>query len=1025
LFVPRTIIAIQMLQAQVKSAQKSKRNKVRAPQPSSEAASANTRFQGSTNSDDDDPIESSPAKAISRGGLSTPKPTSANQNLNSQQKAALETWNHAERVSQGLASPIKAMKSLQPVANANQPIPPANDELQQLLNQESGSASRDRIEEFPSILSSVQNLRKQITTAVAATYRATPPGEPHIHQQTPYLRPEMYTAMANLEAQRAGPQSVASVAHQQILHELAAMREQMMEGQKQLAEQRDINAQLTEQLRLYGSASQPILVPSLSRSSEPSRSASDPTASNLSQFQVPINLTSDAHPNRLRDALLAFKKSNVPTLTPVHVPPGQSEVVLAAWLESPTAPQAGSERNIAHAPQNSPHQSRPRSDTDTAQEPSRHVPSGQIDSPSLPQFRRPFTEEDKAFFKDLLRQDRAARQSDRLQAPARSSTSAASAVGPETRSPSIPRSRSDENKTRTLERTIYKRQQAVAKANAQDEAIIKQLQTRIKQREEAEPRLTIRVKKGTTQVPTRAEERRLAVLTDDRDLLKHGSFRCKREKRSDDEEQDVLDEVRESILEHNRVNPLDIKTTHTKYGHAKHDFVADSDSEVSPHSGDDDDQDEDGTGRSDEPSDSTPDDDPNDPDWQPSSSRTPSPSRKTISKKDYELFQKFKRSQASGNPQQDSVSRITVAVAEQPPDHGEWDDIHHLMTTFKDKHATYAHRCGGIALSVWDCYSSIAKENIIEQLRSTPQGQALNRTAAYLAKLSNEALYALLQQELGLAIDTEVEQALKAVRFKGNVLDIPSWVSFRTSWRQVLSRATKSGEVQPKRLSELFRKAIPDKFITEWFDARKHLTWSEAYDAMLSNLNDSRWLVSYNKAMREHAATPAQKGGAAAPGHLATSAASAKISKPSSANTQPPPVSDSKEPPAGKSAPQENSDRFDPLKYRNSYNVKNVNPNFKRSLNENPDNIPCSRCLDYTHRWGPQFCTVAKRKDDTLIEPPLTATEFATRLKGRWDKGFFFSNELQKDISKHKSPTVRDAAHAASSASKKINGRDE
>jgi hypothetical protein len=979
LFVLRTIIAKKMLQASVKSAQKSKKGKDGAPVSSSIAASAETRPPGSNNDDlewlNADPIHVSPTQPVNRGVAS---PTNfASAKPSSRQKAALEVWNHAERVRLGLASPIKAMKL--PQASKAEGNPPsgteaglgnlspsvsqssANAELQQLLGSASNptlplrpqnfsgqlsQAQGSVLEEVPSILSDVQRLRQQISAAVAATYRSTPSGEPHIHNY-PDFRPDIYTAMANIEAQRPGPVSAAAIAHQQILHEMASLRAQMLESQRQLQEQQALTFTLSQQLRNQGNdRDHPIIIGSQSR------------ASSLPQ----------ASPHLVQQC--EFPDANV-----IPVPADQLAARQQQRLDK------GFSEEIRHSPRNtSGHPSDLAPAAVSPRNTSSHPPDSISAATKPPQFSN----------------------LDSGQAP------------------SVPRQDSDDAAARKLERTIYKRQQSVTKANAQDEAIIKQLQARIKRRSDQEPKLTIRVKKGTA--PSRAEEKRLAVLSGDKELLRHGSFRCKKEDRSEDDEEHVQSEVSEAIKAHNRLNPKDLKRTMTKYGHAKNDFVADSDSEVSRHSHDDEDEDEEGDdNEGEETDDNSEHSDPNDPEWLPGNTPTPSPSRKSISKADYELFKAFKRGQQSGKPQQDSVSHITVAVAEQPPEHGEWDDIHHLMTTFKDKHTTYAHRCGSVALSVWNCYSSTAKENIIEQLRSTPQGRALNRTAEYLAKLSNEAFYALLQQELGLSIDTEVEQALKAVRFKGGVLDVPSWVTFRTSWRQALSRATKSDLVQPNRLSELFRNAIPDKFIVEWFDARKHLTWSEIYDTMLNNLDDPRWLVSYNKAMREHAATPAQKGGAAAPGNSTTSGA--KTSKPSSA--QPPPASDSKETPADKSAPQEKLGGFDPLKYKNSYNVKNVNPNFKRSLNENPDNTPCTRCIDYTHRWGPEFCTVAKRKDGTPIEPALNATEFATRLKGRWDKGFFFSTDLHKDISKHKSPSAREAAHAASSASKKLNHRDE
>jgi hypothetical protein len=94
----------------------------------------------------------------------------------------------------------------------------------------------------------------------------------------------------------------------------------------------------------------------------------------------------------------------------------------------------------------------------------------------------------------------------------------------------------------------------------------------------------------------------------------------------------------------------------------------------------------------------------------------------------------------------------------------------------------------------------------------------------------------------------------------------------------------------------------------------------------------------------------------------------------------------------------------------------NVNPNFVIDINHNPNQLPCERCIDYTHRWGKDLCTTNKRKDGTLVEPALTPTEFAERLKARWDAGFFFNEAL----SNHASPSAQDSAKASLSAATNI-----
>lgn len=222
-----------MLQANARSAQKSKKDKNGAPAPSYIAASAETRPLGSKTDEldwlNEDPIHVSPTQPVNRGTASPSNFASAKP-ISSRQKAALEAWNHAERVRQGLSSPIKSMNLPQTsTAERNSPRgteaglgnqspsvshSSTNAELQQILGSTSnptllprpqnssdqlGQVQGSILEEVPSILSEVQKLRQQISAAVAATYRATPSNEPHIHN-FPDFRPDIYTAMANIEA---------------------------------------------------------------------------------------------------------------------------------------------------------------------------------------------------------------------------------------------------------------------------------------------------------------------------------------------------------------------------------------------------------------------------------------------------------------------------------------------------------------------------------------------------------------------------------------------------------------------------------------------------------------------------------------------------------------------------------------------------------------------------------------------------------------------------------------------------------
>lgn len=97
----------------------------------------------------------------------------------------------------------------------------------------------------------------------------------------------------------------------------------------------------------------------------------------------------------------------------------------------------------------------------------------------------------------------------------------------------------------------------------------------------------------------------------------------------------------------------------------------------------------------------------------------------------------------------------------------------------------------------------------------------------------------------------------------------------------------------------------------------------------------------------------------------------------------------------------------------------NVNPNYKLNLNDNPKKLACTRCIDYVHKWTSDLCTTPKRQDGTLVEPALTAPETFERLLGRWNRGFFFSEELKS----FKSPSAQESFAAAATAAANVSKR--
>jgi hypothetical protein len=598
------------------------------------------------------------------------------------------------------------------------------------------------------------------------------------------------------------------------------------------------------------------------------------------------------------------------------------------------------------------------------------------------------------------------------------------------------------------EQQLYRQQQALLAEEAQDLAIVKKAEIRIKQRREALQRwqsgssadtasshaatavatappvptavpdaahmapkkLSIRVRAPAI---SRTQELRMAALTGDDELLRHGSYQVKSEERSEDERSEILQELDSKVAAEHLFFPRKAVKFTDKKGYVLSSFVApDNEEEEMPS--------ERSVSRcSSHPSETDTShftDGDSSSDYRPSPHGSSSPSaRRTVSAQEWDEFQAFKRAQHSphgGRQQPSGPPTYNISIAD-PPEHGDWRDISHLITVFKDKHVKYVNRCGlGQSLSVWECYTETARQCIVEHLTAIATDPSADFSAGYMAGLTDDALYALLQDQLGISYDVEAETALRAITFQGSILEVSNWVVFRTAWSQVLSRVTPSGTIQPRRLAELFRSSVPDDFMRSWLNARKHLTWSEAYTAAIGALKDSKWHTHYSKHLLATAAAithtpidPKVKQN----GSTQQQQQQQLLSKPPVPKEATPAVSSTTTHPKDKTP-------FDPLKFRTRKGGFNVNPNLKGSdYWENANKTLCSRC-DQLHRWNPDACTADKNAAGEKINPPLTAQEFAIRLKKRWDRGFFFS----KQISDYKSPSAQDSAHQAASASAKL-----
>jgi hypothetical protein len=709
-----------MLRVAAKSAKK-QQNSSNSPKDGMDQASADEQ-KGSQGQKPED-IEFSPAPGVVKGGNSvryTPVVPSERE------QAALSALAHAQRVSQGQASPLLPFNFRQ--ASGGTTVP---------------HTASSKTQTTPSI-SQVDKLRASVSAAISKTSLMT--GSMDRPADMELSASEIFDLQKSMVYGADGPLQADAILSVKLLGEIRVLKEQFAQQQTHLQQQALQNQALTEFVQSLGSRSQPIPVPS------ESPAPGTPFSSWLQNSLVAASATLQGQPNN--------------------------------QVQPPAAPP-----QLNQAPSSSPRTAQDKTD------------------------------------KALMAFASALAQPSVQQSVDRQATGPAQVPKPHSQTRANPK---------VDEQQEYEASQRLFAQNAQDEKIIRQAQKRIAQRQshsqEAEPQVPP-AKTKSSRKPTHEDEMRNAALTGDKELLKHGSTKLRStEVLSDDDQEEVLKEVKPTLAAHNLFNPRNPRPVRNKAGYVKAPYIASSDEDDDPQS--------DGDVDDDQP------DDVDDPDWEPTDTPTPSPSRRTISTAEFKELQEFRRAKkaATGGalaPVDKALPpRITVTVAE-PPKHGVWNDVHHLMEVFKDEHTTYKHRCGeGTSLSVWECYTQTAKDSILTFLKSTPKGKLLNRTAAYMAALSDDAIYFLLQNEMGLTHSTEVERALFAIKFPAGILDAANWVTFHTSWLQVLHRVSSDVEILPRRMAEIFRESVPDAYIKKWLTARKHHSWEEAYSAVIDALSD-------------------------------------------------------------------------------------------------------------------------------------------------------------------------------------------
>ncbi len=508
----------------------------------------------------------------------------------------------------------------------------------------------------------------------------------------------------------------------------------------------------------------------------------------------------------------------------------------------------------------------------------------------------------------------------------------------------------------------------------------------------------------------RALEKELALLTNDKDLLKdllkHGSRKIESEEASEDDAEELRSEQGRAIALHNLMHPTRQVPKKDALGYAPCAFIK-PDNES-----DSDEQEE-------EEADEVDDDE--SPDYVESAQAS---QERTLSKDEWEQWQSLKRgatpmlttdlpailSAIISSTKPSHEGKLQVAL--NPPAHGEWDDVNHLMKTYMPLYEKYKASCGSkTSESIFSAYSATQKKRLAKLFTKHSEGRVIHSVDIEdLEKLSNEAFIDMLCKEKGYKTSTLTEDALKAIVWKGRFTDKSSWINHETNWEECLAQTSKKGTVDKKRLIVLYRQSIPEPFIQKHLATKRFDSWQECHNHMAEDmLKDSDFFTEWNEDIRTRApaTTPQDKHdkrqGASAGGGVAPP----RQDKPHNAA------------PAGAatpSAPVKVNEGA--LTYKDKFGKLNVNPNLIIDLDLNPDKLVCSRC-GLIHKWLEEFCTSFKNKQDQLIEPKLTFEQVKKATIARWWAGFFAAKDPNNRPHRD-SPSVQATASAAADTQKRL-----
>jgi hypothetical protein len=520
-----------------------------------------------------------------------------------------------------------------------------------------------------------------------------------------------------------------------------------------------------------------------------------------------------------------------------------------------------------------------------------------------------------------------------------------------------------------------------------------------------------------TLIPTKPKQRKsartlekeLALLTNDKDLLKdlrkHGSRKIESEEASDDDAEELRNEQGCAIALHNLMHPTSKVPKKDTLGYApctfiKPDTEGDSDEEEEPDEVDDDES----------------------PDYVESA---PASQERTLSKDEWEQWQSLKRGAtpvlttdlpallsaiiSSNKPSHEGK----LQVALNPPAHGEWDDVNYLMKTYVPLYEKYKASCGSkTSESIFSAYSATQKKRLAKLFTKHSEGRVIHSVDIEdLERLSNEAFIDMLCKEKGYKTSTLTEDALKAIVWKGRFTEKTSWINHETNWEECLAQTSKKGTVEKKRLIVLYRQSIPEPFIQKHLASKRFDTWQQCHNYMAEDmLKDPDFFTEWNEDIRTRAPviTPQdkhdnKKQGAFAGGGVAPP----RQDKPHNVA------------PAGAAAPSAPVKVNEgALTYKDKFGKLNVNPNLIIDLDLNPDKLVCSRC-GLVHKWLEEFCTSFKNKLDQLIEPKLTFEQIKKATTARWWAGFFAAKDPNNRPHRD-SPSVQATASAAADTQKRL-----